>query len=142
MLGAGRNKRDWRIARIKGQVEPFRVLLTAVRTCFFGFGDQVRAGINRCQCPMLIASNLPASRANADCRVALVAQVALIDLHDIPTSTLCRSVRHAQLVHPAVDRLARLVEGPLQIGEVIRLAVVVRNVVAQMLTAVVADVVQ
>ena len=52
------------------------------------------------------------------------------------------SVRHAQLVHPAMDRLPRLEEGPLQIGEVIRLAVVVRNVVAQMQTAVVADVVQ
>ena len=41
-----------------------------------------------------------------------------------------------------MDRLSRLQEGPLQIGEVIRLAVVVRNVVAQMLAAVVADVVQ
>ena len=52
------------------------------------------------------------------------------------------SVRNPQLVHPVVDRLLRLVEGPLQIGQVVLLAVVVGYVVPQMLAAVVADIVQ
>jgi len=97
VFGASRNNRNRRIAYIKRQVKQFFVLLTAARTLFFSFGDQIRGCTDRPSrrrrrfdggsLPILLAKNLPALRANADFRVVLVSQIALVDLHDMPTST-------------------------------------------------------
>ena len=96
VLGASRNNRNRRIARIKWQIEQFLILLTAARTLFFSFSDQIRGCTDRSGrrrqlfdgglLPVLIAKNLSALRANADYCIVLMSQIVLVNLHDIPTS--------------------------------------------------------
>ena len=96
VLGASRNNRNRRIARIKWQVEQFLVLLTAARTLFFSFGNQIRSCTDHSGqrrqlfdgdlLSILIAKNLPTLRANADYCIVLMSQIVLVNLHDIPTS--------------------------------------------------------